>query len=212
MDLSLGNVITMTLTGNVTSSTWANAVASVGQEITFIITQNGTGGYTFVWPTAIVPAGIAPCPNLAPNSVSIFKGIVDGSGNVNFVANGPVTVFRKVVTGINAATGYVTFYTLPAVGNYRATASLYVTTTSASGATFRLQLVGANGNTAYTSSNAGTAQLLYPSYAQAVIAISLPTYDVGGSGQIFGYQVYLNSGTPTTEFIALQLVVEYLGN
>src|ERR1700676_4375464 len=38
----------ITLTGNVTSSTVSNPTA--GQEITFIITQDGTGGRTFAWP------------------------------------------------------------------------------------------------------------------------------------------------------------------
>jgi Pectate lyase superfamily protein len=50
-DASLGNTQTITLTGNVTSSTLSNATA--GEQINFIICQDGTGGRTFVWPSNI---------------------------------------------------------------------------------------------------------------------------------------------------------------
>jgi hypothetical protein len=47
-DASAGTSFTITLTGNVTSSSVTNPTA--GETITFIITQDGTGGRTFVWP------------------------------------------------------------------------------------------------------------------------------------------------------------------
>lgn len=50
-DASVGNTQKITLTGNVTGSTLANAAA--GEQINFIICQDGTGGRTFVWPTNI---------------------------------------------------------------------------------------------------------------------------------------------------------------
>jgi hypothetical protein len=50
-DASRGNTQKLTLTGNVTGSTLANAAA--GEQINFIICQDGTGGRTFVWPTNI---------------------------------------------------------------------------------------------------------------------------------------------------------------
>lgn len=49
-----GSVFKITLTGNVTSSTLINAIAS--QLIVFDIVQDGTGGRTFVWPTNVVNA------------------------------------------------------------------------------------------------------------------------------------------------------------
>ena len=48
-DASAGGSFAITLTGNVTSSSVTNPFA--GATITFIITQDGTGGRTFVWPT-----------------------------------------------------------------------------------------------------------------------------------------------------------------
>jgi len=50
-NLSLGQVQTITLTGNVTSSSISNGVA--GEVYQFIICQDGTGGRTFVWPSGL---------------------------------------------------------------------------------------------------------------------------------------------------------------
>jgi hypothetical protein len=47
-----GSSFTITLTGNVTSSTLNNIVA--GQTVTFKIVQDGTGGRSFVWPTNVL--------------------------------------------------------------------------------------------------------------------------------------------------------------
>jgi hypothetical protein len=48
-DARLGNTQKMTLTGNVTNSTLSNAVA--GEQIHFVICQDGTGNRTFTWPS-----------------------------------------------------------------------------------------------------------------------------------------------------------------
>lgn len=50
-DGALGNVFLITLTGNVTGATYSNLVA--GQWYWFIITQDGTGGRTFTWSSAV---------------------------------------------------------------------------------------------------------------------------------------------------------------
>jgi hypothetical protein len=75
------SAFTMTLTGNVTSSSVTNAVAS--QRIAFIITQDATGGRTFVWPPNFKGAS-AISPDA--NSVSVQEFLYDG---VNFRATGP---------------------------------------------------------------------------------------------------------------------------
>ncbi len=49
-DLSLGTVQTITLTGNVTNSTFTNGVA--GGAYTFIICQDGSGNHTYVFGAA----------------------------------------------------------------------------------------------------------------------------------------------------------------
>jgi hypothetical protein len=64
----------MTLTGNVSSSSITNATS--GQTITFIITQDGTGGRTFPWPSNVKGAsGVAG----DANSVSVQSFIYDGA-------------------------------------------------------------------------------------------------------------------------------------
>jgi hypothetical protein len=65
---------TMTLTGNVGSSTVSNP--ALGQEITFILTQDGTGGRAFTWPANFKGAS-AIAPDASSVSVQSFKW--DGS-------------------------------------------------------------------------------------------------------------------------------------
>jgi hypothetical protein len=65
---------TMTLTGNVTSSTISNPIP--GQTITFIIKQDGTGGWTFAWPASTKgSSAIEP----AANGVSVQSYVWDGT-------------------------------------------------------------------------------------------------------------------------------------
>lgn len=73
-DLSLGDQ-KITLTGNVTSSTFSGGVA--GQFVTFYICEDGTGLRTFVWPTAF--KGAATLVTTASTcSVYLFKSF-DGT-------------------------------------------------------------------------------------------------------------------------------------
>lgn len=65
---------TITLTGNVTSSSVSNAVA--GQTITFVITQDGTGGRTFAWPANFKGASII---GSAASSVTVQSFVYDGT-------------------------------------------------------------------------------------------------------------------------------------
>jgi hypothetical protein len=73
-DASAGTSFTITLTGNVTSSSVTNPTA--GETITFIITQDGTGGRTFVW-----PANFHGASNIGTdaNNVSVQSFIYTGS-------------------------------------------------------------------------------------------------------------------------------------
>lgn len=70
------NGFEITLTGNVTSSTFSGML--VGQEITIGILQDGSGGRTFTWPTGVTTAGT---PDPTPNALSVqrFKKWLDGS-------------------------------------------------------------------------------------------------------------------------------------
>jgi hypothetical protein len=70
------NGFQVTLTGNVTASAFSGM--AIGQEITVVLVQDGSGGRTFVWPAGLTTAG---APDTTPNAVSIqkFKKILDGS-------------------------------------------------------------------------------------------------------------------------------------
>lgn len=68
-DASQGVNFEMTLTGNVTSSSFINA--KPGQRISFIIHQDATGGRTFVWPTNVFGTGTVD-PGASNTSVQEF--------------------------------------------------------------------------------------------------------------------------------------------
>lgn len=70
IDASTGQVQNVTMSGNVTSSTITNA--SVGQRLTIMWRQDGTGTRTYVWPTGIKWAGGA-----APAAGATTAGYVD---------------------------------------------------------------------------------------------------------------------------------------
>lgn len=75
-NFTTNNGVQTLLTGNVTASSFTGM--AVGQEVTIVLVQDGSGGRTFVWPTGLTTAG---APDPTPNSVSIqkFKKILDGS-------------------------------------------------------------------------------------------------------------------------------------
>lgn len=73
-DASAGSSFTITLTGNVTSSSVTNPTA--GQAITFIITQDGTGSRTFAFPANFKGATAI---DSAANHVSVQSFIWDSS-------------------------------------------------------------------------------------------------------------------------------------
>lgn len=71
---SLCNIFVMTLTGNVTSSTFTGIAA--GDQTAFILKQDGTGSRTFSWPSQFVDT---PGLNSAINSFSNFYFIADAT-------------------------------------------------------------------------------------------------------------------------------------
>lgn len=207
IDLSLGNVITMTLIGNVTSSAFANAVAAFGQDVTLIITQDGTGGRTFAWPSAVVPVGIAPVPSLAPNSVSVFKATIDGSGNANFTANGPVTVFRQKASGIVASSSGSPTFTPPVAGNYRANVLIRCTTVGTT-ATMGLKISTNSGGV-----NSQGAPTNVPCTAVGLQSgISFPFYDdsLSAAHAVSWFNTLTNAIGAAV--YAVEFWIEYLGN
>lgn len=65
----------LTLSGNVTSSTLVAPQA--GQIVTFIFQQDGTGGWTFVWPSNVLNAGIV---DTDADSVTVQSFIARANG------------------------------------------------------------------------------------------------------------------------------------
>ena len=74
-DALQGNPFEITLTGNVTSSTFINGVS--GQSYTFIIRQDAIGSRTFVWP-AIFRGALTISLGALANTASIQTIIFDG--------------------------------------------------------------------------------------------------------------------------------------
>lgn len=74
-----GQQFKMTLTGNVTSSTFANGASGPG-VVVFRLVQDGVGGRTFVWPANVRNAGIV---SGAPNARSIQAFAVDTDGSLD---------------------------------------------------------------------------------------------------------------------------------
>jgi hypothetical protein len=94
-DCATSSCFTIVLTGNVTSSTIANAI--LGDIICLRIQQNGAGGHTFAWPPTV--AANFPSIDLSPNGVTevIMSVTSDGSirisspetGGFSFLAANP---------------------------------------------------------------------------------------------------------------------------
>jgi hypothetical protein len=74
---STNNAFILTLTANVTSSTFSSPTA--GQIYSFRLCQNGTGGFTFVWPTGFTLAGT-------------IQTTASGCSNQTFIWNGSAAI------------------------------------------------------------------------------------------------------------------------
>ena len=128
LDCAVSLEFWLTLTGAVSSSTLTNVQA--GNLILIAISQNATGGWTFVWPSNISSPG-AVCPQPLSTSVQLFIALsgsvivpatpmlwITPSGTVlpgnaavvvNVSANGTVSgPFNELVELVNATSGNIT--------------------------------------------------------------------------------------------------------
>lgn len=88
-DSSTASYFSITLTGNVTSSTISNA--SDGRIIYFNICQDATGGRTFTWPASVLTAPtIGPGPSICTSASFIYDGT--NWRELAAVSQGPATV------------------------------------------------------------------------------------------------------------------------
>lgn len=81
LDASLASQLKITLSGNVTSSTFLPNGAGVFFAVKVV--QDGTGGHTFAWPVSFTNAGAV---NTDPNSTSIQLFAIDNTGSVTALA------------------------------------------------------------------------------------------------------------------------------
>lgn len=82
LDLENGNIFEVTLTENVTTLTISNPPASgTAGSFTLILKQDGTGGWTFAWPAAVVWAGgTAPTLTTDASAVDVLTFITTDGG------------------------------------------------------------------------------------------------------------------------------------
>lgn len=76
-DASESDVFSMTLTADVTLSTITNPV--IGKEITFLLSQDGTGGWTFAFPSDVVLRTGALLISSGVDEVTAISFIYDGA-------------------------------------------------------------------------------------------------------------------------------------
>jgi hypothetical protein len=80
-NLTLSNIFTVTLGGNRTLANPSSKV--VGQGVTFIIRQDGTGSRTLAYGTQYKwPGGVAPTLSTAINSIDVISGLVVSSTEI----------------------------------------------------------------------------------------------------------------------------------
>lgn len=83
VDYNEANIHELTLTGNVTTLTISNPPSSgTAGNLTLILKQNSTGGYTVSWPSAIKwVGGVEPTLSTAANAVDIISLMTPDAGN-----------------------------------------------------------------------------------------------------------------------------------
>lgn len=77
-DKTKGKIRTITLTGNITSLAFSNAV--VGQVLFLRCIQGGSGSYTVAFPTAKWPGGSAPTLTTAVGAIDSFMFVCTAAG------------------------------------------------------------------------------------------------------------------------------------
>ena len=85
IDLSLGNAVTATLTGNCTF-TFSNPPASGRMgSFTLLLTNDGSAGRTTTWPAAVKwPGGSQPSRDTAASAINIYSFITFNGGTTWF--------------------------------------------------------------------------------------------------------------------------------
>lgn len=162
-------LFSMTLTGNVSSSTLNMNAVAAPSIITFELTQDATGGRTFAWPSNVVGS---PAVSPIPSSVSVLPFIWDGTnarpispalastGTTVFTPNNPQVIFKNTSATVHTGdTSSDTIYstTLPILSTtstLRITVDIHATTQGAGGSLGQIS-IGATSINVLTISGGG---------------------------------------------------------
>lgn len=77
VNVASGNVVTATLTGNITPTLTAGEFA--GQDMTLMLTQDGTGSRTVTWPSNFKKAGGTLTLSTGAGAVDLIRMKYDGT-------------------------------------------------------------------------------------------------------------------------------------
>ena len=109
------NYFSLTLTANVTSSTISGG--TIGQIISLNICQNGTGGYTFTWPTNLLTA---PSVNTAASACTAVSAVYDGTNwkaGFGTLTNAHAIVFSDQSNSAYGSSAQVNSFIAPVAGS-----------------------------------------------------------------------------------------------
>src|SRR5579863_3198378 len=160
-DASKGNFQSITLTGNVTSSTLSNAVA--GQYLDFKVCQDATGGRLFTWPANVKGAGPIPA---AASACFAQPFLFDGANANAVAAPAPITASATAQTAAISAT---TLATPQAAGIYVVSVYVHCTTADASGKTVTGTVNWTDGGVALSKSTAAVAVASTANFDQVTV-------------------------------------------
>lgn len=194
VDFLKGTVVTMTLTGNVTLTFKnVNALKGAGNvtgltPVTFIFTQDATGGRTVTWPsTAKFPAG-APNINSAASAIDVWHFLSDGTNlyfqSGKFDGTPLVSTLTEGINNIGTVTANSNI-------NFPATCNTTEISTATTGLAYTFVITGAVAGAKYTLiSKITTTVAAGPTWAGAVkwTGGAAPTSSVtGGDSDLFQF-------------------------
>ena len=152
----------MTLTANVTSSTISGG--TIGQIISINVCQNGTGGYTFVWPTNLLTG---PSVSLAPSTCTAVSAVYDGvhwNAGYGAITHAHAIVFADLSNSTYGTSAVVNLFNAPVAGSIPvAGTGIYNGVTATSKCTL---MTAATASTTFTLKNGSTV------FGTVVFAIS----------------------------------------